>query len=337
MKFDTWLLEHDLQQMPALVQAIEEIGFDGLWTAETSSNGFLPLVLAAEHSQHINVGTAIAVAFPRTPTVLAHIAWDLARYSNGRFILGLGAQVKAHNERRLGVKWEKPVQRMRETVEAMRAIWECWQQGTPLNYEGEFFQLNLMTPFFSGKPLQGPPPPVYISAINKQMLKLAGQVCDGVHLHPFHSVKYLREFAWPHIEEGLAQSGRARQAFTAAGSVFAIPTDGRKPAATYEKFAREQLSFYMSTPAYRVVLALHGWENVARQLSQLAREGAWQKMPGLLTDEMLDAFAVSGKWGALPGIIKERYGRLLDRINYYLPFVPGEEDEGWQATIAGFG
>ena len=336
MKLDTWLLQHTLEQMPALTQAAEAIGFDGLWTAEAGSNAFLPLVLAAEHSERLRLGTSIAVAFPRTPTMLAHLGWDLARYSHGRFIMGLGAQVKAHNERRLGVKWDNPIGRMRETIEAMRAIWDTWQDGRPLNYEGAFFQLNLMTPFFSGAPLDVPRPPVHISAINEQMLRLAGEVCDGVNLHPFHSVKYLEEFAWPHLNAGLAADGRTRDDFTAVGSVFVIPTNGNKPAAAYEQFVREQLSFYMSTPAYRIVVELHGWEETARRLSQLARQGAWQEMPGLLNDEMMDAFSVRGTWGELPPLIQARYGDLLDRLSYYLPFVPGEEDEGWAATIAGF-
>jgi probable F420-dependent oxidoreductase len=336
MKFDTVVLAPKLDEMPALTRAAEAIGFDGLWTGETSNNPFLPLVLAAEHSQKLALGTAIAVAFPRTPTVLAHIAWDLARYSKGRFILGLGAQVRAHNERRLGVTWAKPIRRMRETIEAMHAIWDAWQEGTRLNYQGEFFQLNLMTPFFSGAPLEVPRPPIYISAINGQMLRLAGQVCDGVHLHVLHSVKYLKEYAWPHIEEGLRRRGKSRADFTAAAAIFAIPTDGRQPASDYETMVREQLSFYMSTPAYRTVVELHGWSDTAQQLSQLARQGDWDKMPGLIDDVMLDTFAVTGKWRELPGLVKDKYGRLLDRTNYYLPFVPGEEDEGWRETVQGF-
>lgn len=337
MKFDTWVLEHTLAQMPALTQAAEAMGFDGLWTAEAGADPFLPLTLAAEHSQRLNLGTSIATAFPRSPTVLAHLAWDLARYSDGRFILGLGTQVKAHNERRLGAPWNRPLRRMRETVEAMRAIWQTWQEGSRLNYQGEIFKLDLMTPFFSGKPLDVPPPPIFISAINEGMLRLAGEVCDGANLHPFHSAKYLQTFAWPHIEEGLQKSGRPRDAFTALGSVFVIPTDGARPPAGFEQFVREQLSFYMSTPAYRVVVRLHGWEETAQKLSQLARDGKWGEMPGLLTEEMLDTFAVRGRWSEIPQIIQKRYDGLLDRVSYYLPFVPGEEDDGWRASVAAFG
>ena len=336
MKFDTWLLGHDLRQMPGLSQQIEAMGFDGMWTAEAGKDPFFPLLLAAEHTQKVTLGTSIATAFPRTPTILAHMAWDLAAYSNGRFILGLGTQVRAHNERRLGVTWEKPIKRMRETIEAMHAIWECWQNGTPLRYEGEFFNLSLMTPFFSGQPLTVPRPPVYISAINEQMLKLAGKVCDGAQLHPFHSLRYLKEFALPMIEAGLRENGRLRSDFTANGSVFVIPTDGDVPVAEYEAHTKGQMAYYMSTPAYRVVLEMHGWTEVGKQLSVLARQGVWDDMPKLLTDEMVDTFAISGKWSELPRIAKARYEGVLDRLNFYLPYKPGADDAGWAAAIAGF-
>lgn len=338
MKFDTYLVNHDLDRMPEVARAAEALGFDGVWTAETAHNPFLPLVLAAEHSRRIDLGTGIAVAFPRSPTVLAHIAWDLQRYSNGRFILGLGTQVKAHIVLRFGMRWEKPVRQMRETIEAMRAVWESWRKGgTLLNYKGEFFTLRLMTPFFAEQPLAFPDPPVYISAVNEQMLNLAGSLCEGVHIHPFHSVKYLREYAWPHLREGLRTGGRSRLDFSAVGAVFAIPTDGNKPAADYERPVREQIAFYMSTPAYRSLVEIHGWESVADRLAVMARQGEWQAMGNLITDDMLDTFAVSGTWAQLPSIVTTRYaGRLLDRVAYYLPYVPGEDDEGWSATVAGF-
>ena len=339
MKFDTYLITNELQQMPALARAIEAAGFNGMWTAETSHNPFLPLTLAAEHTQRVTLGTAIAVAFARSPTALAHLAWDLQRYSQGRFLLGLGTQVKAHVVLRYGMRWEKPVRQLRESIEAMRAVWASWRAGgTSLNYRGEFYTLRLMTPFFAEPPLAYPDPPVYISAVNAQMLTLAGSLCDGVHIHPFHSPKYLREYAWPHLRDGMHASGRSRMDFTAVAAVFAIPTDGRKPAGDYARAAREQIAFYMSTPAYRAIVDLHGWTATAERLSSMARQGEWQAMGDLITDEMLDAFAVTGTWAALPGIVKQRYaGRLLDRVAYYLPYVPGEEDEGWTATLAGFG
>ncbi|HQY90108.1 MAG TPA: TIGR03617 family F420-dependent LLM class oxidoreductase [Caldilinea sp.] len=338
MKFDTYLITSDLQQMPALAAAIEAVGFDGIWTAETSHNPFLPLTLAAEHTQRISLGTAIAVAFARSPTTLAHIAWDLQRYSAGRFLLGLGTQVKAHVVLRYGMRWEKPVRQLRESIEAIHAVWASWRKGgTSLNYRGEFYTLRLMTPFFAEPPIDYPDPPVYISAVNEQMLRLAGSVCEGVHIHPFHSPRYLREYAWPHLRDGLRSAGRSRMNFTAVAAVFAIPTDGAKPASVYERSVREQLAFYMSTPAYRAIVDLHGWTATAERLSTMARQGEWQAMGDLIDDEMLDAFAVTGTWTALPGIVKQRYaGRLLDRIAYYLPYAPGEEDAGWAATLAGF-
>ncbi|MCA9995847.1 MAG: TIGR03617 family F420-dependent LLM class oxidoreductase [Anaerolineales bacterium] len=337
MKFDTALLLPNLSDMAAYTQAAEAIGFDGIWTSETNADPFLPLALAAEHSQKLTLGTAIAVAFPRSPTALAYLAWDLARYSNGRFILGLGTQVKAHNERRFGVKWEKPVRKLRETIEAMHAIWNCWQNGTPLDYQGEFFQLNLMTPFFSSGPLPTGRPPVYISAVNHNMLRLAGRLCDGVHIHAFHTPRYLREVALPELTVGLTDSSRSRADLQINTSLFVVPTDDHKPAAEHELFAKQQLSFYMSTPAYRVVVELHGWQETAWKLSKMARRGEWEQMPHAISDEILAEFAVSGTWAELPGQIKSRYkGGLLDRLSYYLPFTPGENDAAWRTTIEKF-
>lgn len=336
MKLDSMLLVHDLNEMPGHARAAEAIGFDGLWTAETSSDAFLPLTLAAEHSSRVNLGTAIAVAFPRSPTTLAHVAWDLARYSRGRFILGLGSQVRGHIERRYGVKWEKPVARMRETILALRAVWECWQTGAPLNFRGEFFKLTLMTPFFSPGPHDYPQVPIFIAAVNRRMLALAGELCEGVHVHALHSVPYLRQVVIPAVRSGLDAGGRRREDFTVTTSVFVVPTDGAKPASHYEQFVRQQISFYMSTPAYKVVLDVHGWEDVSLKLGKLARRGEWDEMPKLITDEMLDAIAVSGAWAELPHKINQKYGDLLDRVAYYLPFVPGEQDDGWRASVEGF-
>ena len=336
MKFDVSVLQPRLEDMPACAAAAEALGFDGFWVAETNSDPFLNLTLAAEHSKNMTLGTAIAVAFPRSPAILAYTAWDLQRFSRGRFILGLGPQVKAHNTLRFGVAWERPVAKLRETIEAIRAFWDCWQNGTPLRYTGEFFKLRLMTPFFSPGPIDYPPPPIYIAAVNEQMLRLAGSHCDGVHIHALHTVRYMREVAMPAIEFGLAHSGRQRADFNVNTAVFAIPTDDAEEARAAEAHVRQQLSFYMSTPAYRAVLALHGWESVSEELGQLARDGRWGEMPRLITDDMLDTFAVSGRWAELPAIIHARYASLLDRVGYYLPFEPGVNDAGWRDSIDGF-
>ena len=338
MKFDAIRLFSNLQTIGDHAQAAENLGFDGLWLTETNTDPFLSLTLAAEHSNTMNVGTAIALAFPRSPAILAMLGWDLTRYSQGRFIMGLGSQVRAHNERRLGVKWEKPVRKLRETIEAMHALWDCWEHGTPLNYKGEFFRLNLMTPFFTPEPLPAgvSRPPVYISAVNSLMLRLVGRVCDGVHIHSFHTKQYLEEFARPEIEVGLRDSGRTWDDVTVNSSIFAIPTDDPDVAREIEQFVKQQISFYMSTPAYRVVNEMHGWTETSARLGKMARRGEWAEMPSLITDEMLDEMALSGTWAELPGKLQARYDGLLDRTGYYLEFTPGERDEAWQTTVAGF-
>lgn len=336
MKFDVTILHPKLEEMAAYAQAAEDLGFDGIWAAETNSDPFLNLLLAAEHSNRLTIGTAIAVAFPRSPAVLAYTAWDLARYSGGRFVLGLGTQVKAHNVLRFGARWEKPVKQMRETIEAIRAFWDCWQTGRPLNYNGEFFKLRLMTPFFSPAPLDVQRPLIYIAAVNPQMLHLAGSHADGVHIHALHTIRYLEEVALPEIEIGLGRSRRSREDFTVTTAVFVIPTDDAEQARAAEDFVRQQLAFYMSTPAYRTVLALHGWEETSNQLGELARQGQWDSMAALISDEIVETFSVSGTWAELPGRIEQRYGRLLDRVSYYFPFIPGENEGHWRLSINGF-
>jgi probable F420-dependent oxidoreductase len=336
VRIDANLISYNLNDMVAYTRAAEAMGFDGIWTAETRSDPFLPLVLAAEHSRRMNLGTAIAVAFPRSPAILAYIAWDLARYSRGRFILGLGSQVRGHIERRFGVKWEKPIQKMRETVLAIRAFWDCWQHGTKLNFKGEFHRFNLMTPFFSPGAHDYPDIPIYVSAINRLMLQVAGEVCDGVLLHVLHTVPYLKEFALPQLQVGLDRSGRTREQLSLATSVFVIPNDDPKLAASAEAYVRSQLSFYMSTPAYKVVLELHGWGALSERLGRMARGGEWNEMPAHISDEILEACAVTGSWAELPCKIQRKYGDLLDRVSYYLPYVPGEHDEGWRRTVEGF-
>jgi probable F420-dependent oxidoreductase len=336
MKIDTSFLTNNLSEIPSLTERAEEMGFDGLWSSEAAHDPFLPLTLAAEHSRRLSLGTGIALAFPRSPAILAYTGWDLARYSQGRFIMGLGTQVKAHNERRLGVRWEQPVAKLREIILAMRAFWDCWQNGTKLNFRGQFFKLTLMSPFFNPGPHDYPDIPIYIAGVNPLMCQLAGELCQGLHVHPFHTVRYLREQILPNIQQGLDKSERQRAEMELSSTVFAIPTDDPAQAARFEADARQQIAFYASTPAYRPVLALHGWDDVGRQLSALAVRRKWDQMPRLITDEMFDVFAIRGSWAELPGKLQKKYGGLLDRLSYYLPFVPGQNDAGWRATTAGF-
>jgi len=194
VKLDVAMLTHDLRTVPDYARKVEALGFDCLWSAETQHDPFLPLATAATVTSRIRLGTSIAVAFARSPMILAHIAWDLAKASGGRFILGLGSQVKGHNERRFSVRWESPAPRMREAVQALRAIWDCWQNGTKLNFKGKFYRFDLMTPFFNPGPIEHPEVPIYIAGVNHHMCRVAGEVCDGLHVHPCNSPTYLREY-----------------------------------------------------------------------------------------------------------------------------------------------
>ena len=336
MKFDASLLVHDLEQMPALARFADDTGFDGIWTFETAHEPFLPLVLAAEHSQRLSLGTSIAVAFARSPAILAYLAWDIARFSKGRFILGLGTQVKGHNERRFGVKWENPVEKMREVILAVRAIWGCWQNRTRLDFQGEFFKLNLMTPFFSPEPHEYHRIPIFVAGVNRRMCQLAGELCEGFHAHPLHTARYLRERVIPNIETGLLKGGRPRQSIELSSSIFAIPTDDPQQAVKFEREIREQIAFYASTPPYRPVFNLEGWGSVADELKAMAAGGRWNEMPSLINDEMLDRFALRGSWADLPAKVLQKYDGLLDRVSYYFPIVPGENEDGWRATVKGF-
>jgi probable F420-dependent oxidoreductase len=250
--------------------------------------------------------------------------------------MGLGTQVKGHNERRFGVKWEKPVEKMREVILALRAIWDCWQNGTKLNFQGEFYKLTLMTPFFSPEPHEYHRIPIYIAGVNRRMCHLAGELCQGFHVHPLHTSRYLREIVTPSIQRGLTTGGRDRRSIELSSSIFVIPTDDPKQVERYEAEIRQQIAFYASTPPYRPVFEIEGWGETAQQLGRLAAKGQWNEMPLLISDAMLDAFALRGSWSELPANVLKKYHGLLDRVSYYFPLVPGENEDRWRAMVAGF-
>ena len=329
MKLDVGVLVPNLLDMPALARAAEDTGFDALWTSETQHEPFLPLTLAAEHTTRIELGTSIAVAFPRSPTVLAHIAWDLATASRGRFILGLGTQVKAHIERRFGMTWEAPAKKLREMILAMRAVWECWQGDGRINFRGEFYKLTLMSPFFNPGPIDYPNIPVYIAGVNEHLCRVAGEVCQGFHVHPFHTARYLREIVVPNVEHGARAANRARADVQLSSAIF-IASDE-----TERETVRAQISFYASTPTYRTVLDVHGWGAIGEQLSALAARGKWDDMPALITDEILNEVAIVAPLAEIPARVKARYIGLLDRITFYAPFAADEADK-WKPLVHAF-
>jgi probable F420-dependent oxidoreductase len=319
VKLDVAMLSHDLRTVPEYARKVEALGFDCLWSAETQHDPFLPLAAAATVTSRMRLGTSIAVAFPRSPMILAHTAWDLAKASRGRFILGLGSQVKGHNERRFSVKWESPAPRMREVVQALRAIWDCWQNGTKLNFKGQFYRFDLMTPFFNPGPIEQPAVPVYIAGVNQHMCRVAGEVCEGLHVHPFNSPKYLREYVQPAVNEGLKAAGKRREDFTYATSSFVIIGDTEPELAARRLAVKQQIAFYASTRTYEPVLAAHGWQDIAPPLHRKSIEGDWKGMADLITDEMLDTYAVTGTHDTIAGRLTERYAGLLDRTAFYQP------------------
>ncbi len=292
------------------------------------------------------MGTAIAVSFARSPANLAYIAWDLAAQSNGRFILGLGTQVKAHIERRFGMPWpESPVEKLREQIQVMRAFWDCWQNGTKLNFRGEYYKVALMSPFFNPGPIDLAPHqplpisknemergamfiPIYIAGVNTGLAKLAGELCDGFHVHPFHSLGYLKEVILPALKEGVKKEGKRMEAVKISVTAFAASTMEER------NFARAQVSFYASTPSYRSVMDFHGWSETAVRLSTHASRGEWEEMPALITDEMLDEFCVVTQENELAQELKMRYGGIADHLTLYTPFVPGEKDEWWKRLVS---
>jgi probable F420-dependent oxidoreductase len=322
-----------LQSAGETARAAEVLGFAGLWTSETRHDAFLPLAIAANETERIELGTSVAIAFSRSPMEMAQTAWDLQDLSGGRFILGLGTQVRAHVRRRFSMPWDRPVARLREYILALRAIWRSFQSDGPLNFEGEFYRHTLMTPFFNPGAIEHPDVPIYIAGVNTGLARLAGEICDGFHVHPFHSPEYVRATVKPAIAEGAEKESRNPGEVELATSVFVITGESGEEIGEQREKLRAQISFYASTPTYRTVLEAHGWEEVGERLGNLARDKRWEDMPSLVTDEMLDAFAVEAALGEVGDALKERYEGLIDRVSLYTPFIPGEKDEFWRATL----
>lgn len=334
MKFDARLEPASPSEVPELARAAERIGFDRVRLSETQHEPFVLATLALAATQRLEVGTEVAIAFGRSPTVVAHAAWDLAALSQGRFRLGLGSQVRAHIERRFGMTWDKPLGRMREFVQALQALWDCWQHGTPLRMEGRFYRLTLMTPFFNPGPIATPRVPVGLAGVNPGWARLAGEVAQAFHLHPLHTAAYLREVLLPAIETGLARVGKRRQDFKVVGSVFVITGDSPEELRQRREEVRQQVAFYASTPSYRRVLEHHGWGDIGERLSQLARQGRWAEMAAALPDEVLQAVAIEAGPADVPYRILERYSGLLDRVAIYMPYRLGEREHWWASWTA---
>jgi len=303
----------DLDAAPAAIAELERRGYDAAFAAEINNDPFFPLVLAAEHSERIGLTTAISVAFARNPMTVANLAWDLNQYSRGRFSIGLGSQIKPHITRRFSMPWSQPAARMREFVLAMRAIWRCWETGDKLDFHGEFYRHDLMTPMFTPSKKAHGAPGVRLAAVGPRMTEMAAEVADGMIAHGFTTAKYLREVTLPAVARGLAKAGRARGDFDISAPVFTVAGVDEAAFAQAKERVLAQIGFYASTPAYRPVLELHGWGDLQGEAHRLTREGRWQELGGLIDADILDTFAiVTEDIHAVPGLLAERFGGLAD-------------------------
>ena len=311
----------------------EAAGFDALTTVELGHDPFAPLGFAALATRRVELTPSIAVAFPRSPTVLAAQAWDLAANSAGRFVLGLGSQVKGHNERRFGIPWTAPAPRLADYIGALRAIWRAWETGGRLDYHSAHYTLTLMTPDFSPEPTGLPMIPVTVAAVGAAMLRMAGRVADGVRLHPLCSRRSMERLCLPALTEGLAQAaggaGRARESFDIHGGGFVVTGADADAVARGMAPVRARIAFYASTRTYRPILALHGLEDLGERLHALSVAGRWAEMPALIPEEIAALFAVAAPFDALPAAIAARYGGLADSFDLSLPpdMAPGRAPE----------
>jgi probable F420-dependent oxidoreductase len=319
MRVFTMLPMRHWREVGPFAAAVEGAGFDTLMTAELNHDVFAPLALAALATQRIELTPSIAVAFPRSPTIMASQAWDLQANSNGRFVLGLGSQVRGHNERRFGIAWSPPAPRLRDYVRALRAIWRCWETGEKLDYRGEHYKLTLMTPDFSPEPTGLPMVPVTIAAVGGAMLRVAGEVCDGVRLHPLCSRRYVEEVALPRLADGMGRSGRSRANFDVFGGGFVVTGPDQKTVAEGMEWVRKRVAFYGSTRSYLPILALHGLDELGQKLHAMSLEGHWNEMAAEVPDEVVRIFAACGTYDEITRAIDERFGGLADSIEINFP------------------
>jgi len=314
-----------LGEVPDRARQLEAAGYAGAVSAEISNEPFYPILLAAEHTERIDLMTGIAVAFARNPMTLANAAHDLNDYSRGRFVLGIGSQIKPHITKRFSMPWSSPAARMREYIRAMRAIWASWYEGERLDFRGEFYQHTLMTPMFT--PTNNPhgAPPVLLAAVGPKMTEVAGEVADGMLVHSFTTRRYLTEVTLPAIERGLELSGRARGDFQISYPAFVVTGKDERAWQESRVGIARQLAFYASTPAYKGVLDLHGWGELQPELNALSKQGEWVAMGDRISDEILEEFAVVAEPGKVASALRERFGGLVDRLTCTFQFVPRSE------------
>ena len=322
----------DLTKAAESAKEQEAAGYAGIWSAETSHDPFYPLLLAAEHTERIELGTSIAVAFARNPMLLANTGYDLQAYSKGRFVLGLGSQIKPHITKRFSMEWSHPAARMREMVLAIRAIWDCWNNGTKLDFRGDFYTHTLMTPFFNPGPNPYGNPKIFLAGVGELMTEVAGEVCDGFLCHGFTTEKYLHEVTLPALARGRAKVGKTLEGFEVMGPSFVVTGNNEDQLKEAAAGTRQQIAFYGSTPAYKGVLDAHGWGGLQDELNALSKQGKWVEMGTLIDDEILNTFAVVGEPEQIAPELHARYGDCIQRISFYAPYK--SDPERWKTVIA---
>jgi probable F420-dependent oxidoreductase len=327
MKVDNGGYSASVIQAGEVAARAERDGYDGWWAAETQIDPFLGCSVAAQRTERIEIGTAITVAFARNPMTVAMQANDLQVLSGGRFALGLGSQIKPHIEKRYSMQWSHPAPRMREFVQAVRAIWECWETGGKLDFRGDFYKHTLMTPFFNPGPNPHGNPKIFLAAVGPLMTETAGEVADGMLCHAFSTARYLREATVPALQRGRAKAGLGLEGFEITAPGFLVASDSEQELAAGKEFVRQQIGFYGSTPAYRPVLELHGWGELQDELGALTKRGAWDELASVVDDQVLDAFAIVGRPEEAVAEVQKRYGDIATRIS--IPAPDGIDADRW--------
>jgi probable F420-dependent oxidoreductase len=323
----------ELDQAVGSAKDAEQAGYDGAWTAETSHDPFFPLLLAAEHTETMELGTGIAVAFARNPMTLANVGYDLQKYSKGRFILGLGSQIKPHITKRFSMEWSHPAPRMREMISAIKHIWGAWDGEHKLDFQGDFYTHTLMTPFFDPGPNPYGHAKIFLAGVGELMTEVAGEVADGFLCHGFTTESYLRSVTLPALERGLSKSGRTLADLEISGPAFVVTGTNEEEMEASATGVRRQIAFYGSTPAYRGVLEHHGWGELQTELNAMSKQGKWDEMGTLVDEDMLNTFAVVAEPEKLADGLHERYGDIVDRISFYAPYK--SDPDRWSKVMAG--
>lgn len=315
MKVYTTAPLEDPRRARTLYPQLEQIGYDGVFSFEAKHDPFVALAVAAEHTQRLRLGTGIAIAFARNPMNLANLGYDLQSISGGRFVLGLGSQVKPHIEKRFSAVWSHPAERMREIVQAIKAIWDCWEGRGELDFRGRFYTHTIMIPAFNPGPNPYGPPPILTGGFGPLMTAVAGEVADGFIAHPFNSRRSLLQNTLPALQRGLAASARQRSGFEVICATLVVTAATEEAFAAAKLAARKQLAFYGSTPAYKPTLSCHGWDGMHDELNRLSKAGRWDDMTGLIGDDVLEEIAVVGEPQHIAAKLRARLDGIADGVS----------------------